>query len=76
MPSDKILDKPFGLTVDVLWEIRKAMRALKRAERMIVREHRAIKKRRGGKSDEWAESQRIAALEKSLAAFEKGVEEK
>lgn len=47
-----------GTTVDVLYEIRRAMRVLRRAEKIIVTEHRAIK-RKFKLSQEWRESQRI-----------------
>ena len=46
------LKKPVGLTYDLLHEIRRAMRVLRRAEQWIVREHRAVK-RRHQKSGEW-----------------------
>lgn len=53
-----------GVTVDVLYEIRRAMRILRRAEKIIVTEHRAIK-RKQKQSQEWAESKRIHEHESS-----------
>jgi hypothetical protein len=47
-----------GTTVDVLYEIRRAMRVLRRAEKIIVTEHRAVK-RKFKQSQEWAEAKRI-----------------
>jgi len=54
-----MLDQPFGLTYDVLHELRRAMRILRRAEGWMVKEHRAEKRRAKTRSDEWEESQRI-----------------
>lgn len=54
---------PVGLTYDVLYEIRRAMRILRRAEKMITAEHRAAK-RKFKQSQEWAESKRIKEASK------------
>jgi FKBP-type peptidyl-prolyl cis-trans isomerase len=52
------LDEPVGLTYDMLYEIRRAMRILRRAEKRIVTAHRAEKRMRA-QSKEWEESKRI-----------------
>lgn len=61
------LAKPCGLTYDLLHEIRRAMllreirramRALRKAEGWIVREHRAEKRRRA-QSGEWQAAAKI-----------------
>ena len=52
------LDEPVGLTYDVLYEVRRAMRILRRAEKRIITAHRA-EKRRLQKSGEWAQSKAI-----------------
>ena len=52
------LDEPVGLTYDVLYEVRRAMRILRRAEKRIVTAHRA-EKRRLKESGTWQESKRI-----------------
>lgn len=59
----KLLDEPYGLTIDVLYEIRKAQRALKRAEKAIIAHHRAVKRARAAKSNEWEESKRLMSEE-------------
>jgi len=52
------IDEPAGLTYDVLYEVRRAMRILRRAEKRIVTAHRA-EKRRLKESGEWQQSKRI-----------------
>ena len=52
------LDEPVGLTYDVLYEVRRAMRILRRAEKRIVSAHKAAK-RRLMKSGEWQQSKAI-----------------
>lgn len=52
------LRKPIGLTYDILHEVRRALRTLRKVEGWIVREHKA-EKRRKMQSDEWREMQRI-----------------
>lgn len=52
------LDEPVGLTYDVLYEVRRAMRILRRAEKRITSAHRAEKRTRA-QSKEWEESKRI-----------------
>lgn len=52
------LDTPVGLTYDVLYDVRRAMRILRRVEKRIVTAHRA-EKRRFKESREWPESKRI-----------------
>lgn len=49
---------PAGITHDLLYEIRKALRTLRRAEKMILQKHRA-EKRQHKKSAEWTEATRI-----------------
>lgn len=55
------LDEPVGLTYDVLYEVRRAMRILRRAEKRIVTAHRAAK-RRLKESGVWQESKEIRDL--------------
>jgi len=52
------INEPVGLTYDVLYEVRRAMRILRRAERRLVTAHRA-EKRRLKESGEWQESKSI-----------------
>lgn len=66
--NKKAMAKPFGLMYDVLHEIRKAKRALTRAEKWIMREHRMEKKLRA-LSPEWQESKRILAEERRHEAM-------
>ena len=40
------LRQPVGLTYDILYEVRAAMRRLRKVEAWIVREHKAEKRRR------------------------------
>lgn len=49
---------PAGITHDLLHQIRKALRTLRRAEKLILQKHRA-EKRQQKKSTEWSEAQRI-----------------
>lgn len=52
---------PTGITHDLLFEIRKALRTLRRAEKIILQRHRAEKRQRKN-SDEWKESARLREL--------------
>lgn len=47
-----------GITPDLLHDIRRAMRVLRRAEKLIVTHHRA-EKRKHAASGEWTEMKRI-----------------
>ena len=69
------LDEPVGLTYDVLYEVRRAMRILRRAERRLVSAHRAEKRARKN-SPEWQESRSIrdANRKADLAARAEGDE--
>lgn len=58
MKMDKAISKPAGLVFDVLHDIRKAMRTLRHAEKMITAHARA-EKRRLKLSGEWQEAKRI-----------------
>lgn len=53
-------EHPAGITYDLLHEIRRAMRILRRAEKWIVQKHNAEKRERK-KSAEWKEAARIRA---------------
>ena len=52
------LDEPVGLTFDVLYEVRRAMRILRRAEKRIVAAHKAAKRKLKA-SGEWQQSKAI-----------------
>lgn len=52
------LDEPVGLSYDMLYEIRRAMRILRRCEKRIITAHKAEKRRRA-KSNEWREAKRL-----------------
>lgn len=49
-------DKPFGITYDILHDVRKAMRTLRRIEKYIVSEHRTEANRRKKEYDQCIQS--------------------
>lgn len=75
MRKAKKWEETFGLTADVLHEIRKAQRALKRAQTWIEREHRQMKKRKKLLSNEWLESKRIRDEERTRHALQTASEQ-
>lgn len=60
-----IHETPAGLTYDVLHEVKRAMRILRKVEKRIQTEHRAQKRHRA-KSDEWQTMQRIKQEEEGI----------
>lgn len=60
-------NEPAGLVYDVLHDIRRAMRWLRKAEKSIMAAHRAEKRRRH-RSNEWQESARIRDQERKKSS--------